>query len=79
MKALYRVSDGYIFNTCVSAEFTPKETARIESVEWAVYEYDEGSEEAEHIIKRHCFMFDGSLEILPPEEWPENQHPEVEE
>ena len=74
-KALYQVSDGFIIIPEVKSPYSDREQLFIDNVEWSEVEY--GEDLKIHIVKRHCFVFEGSIEILPESEWPESSEESV--
>jgi len=77
MKALYRVSDGYIIIENVIKPLTGiKEIASLASEKWMLIGYDQDM--FDHVMRGHCVVIFGELQLIPESDWKENQ-PEVEE
>ena len=78
MKALFRVSDGWIFNApCDESRLTQHEKDLIEIDKiWVLTEVPIHIP-AEHI--KHYGVIDGEFILLPEENWPDYMPPEDEE
>jgi L-serine deaminase len=74
MEALYRVSDGWIFNApCDESILTAHELGLISSGVWGCVEVPDHIQ-AEHI--KHYEIIDGEFVLLPEEKWPDYMPPE---
>ena len=77
MKALYRVSDGWVFNAPCNCEiFTENELGLIDSGVWCCVYIPEHIPE-EHA--KHYEIIDGEWVLLPEEKWYDYIVPEDEE
>jgi len=75
MKALYRVSDGWIFNAPCDCEILTeheKELIEVDKV-WALVDVPENIP-TEHI--KHYEIIDNKWILLPEEKWPDYMPPE---
>jgi len=74
MKALYRVSDGWIFNApCDESKLTKHENGLITSGIWALVDVP-AHIPPEH--SKHYEIADGEFMLLPEEKWPDYVDPE---
>lgn len=72
MKALYRVSDGFIILPNIVKELTgEKEIENLKNGVWDIIDY--GDNISDHVNADHCYVVMGSIELKPESEWIENQ------